>query len=188
MGEGERAVGRPPWSEASGADASFAAALPDLFRLAYRVAFKILGDRGDAEDVAQETLARALVRWRALRNRPYGWVSHVASNLAIDRYRKRRRGTGGTGDRPDHADDFVAERSDLVRVGAQSSVSDGVLWLTGTSTDACADPRTGQVRASVSAAAIAGVDDPEAVDGVVYALPENGGVVAITPPAVRFET
>jgi RNA polymerase sigma-70 factor (sigma-E family) len=69
----------------------FDSAFPDLYRLAYRVAFKILGDRGDAEDVAQEALARAYLRWRRLEDRPHGWVSHVASNLAIDRYRRRRR-------------------------------------------------------------------------------------------------
>ena len=114
MGEGVPTSRRLSPGDPSGSDATFAAAFPDLFRLAYRVAYKILGDRGDAEDVAQESLARALVRWRALQNRPYGWVSHVASNLAIDRYRKRRRGAA-TRDRPDHVDAFSAERSDLVR-------------------------------------------------------------------------
>ncbi|HEY1827215.1 MAG TPA: SigE family RNA polymerase sigma factor [Acidimicrobiales bacterium] len=66
---------------------------PDLYPLAYRVAFKILGDRGDAEDVAQEALARALVRWARVGDRPHGWVTRVAANLAIDRYRRRRRST-----------------------------------------------------------------------------------------------
>jgi RNA polymerase sigma factor (sigma-70 family) len=68
----------------------FDEAFPGLYTLAYRVAFKILGDRGESEDIAQETLARALVRWRRLADQPHGWVSRVASNLAIDRYRRRR--------------------------------------------------------------------------------------------------
>ena len=36
----------------------FEEVFPDLYRLAYRVSFRVLGDRGDAEDVAQEALAR----------------------------------------------------------------------------------------------------------------------------------
>jgi RNA polymerase sigma-70 factor (ECF subfamily) len=63
----------------------FDQAFERLYRLAYRVAFRILGDRGDAEDVAQEALARAVVRWSRLKDRPEGWVTRVASNLAIDR-------------------------------------------------------------------------------------------------------
>ena len=70
---------------------SFELAFHDLYRLAYRVAYRILGDRSDAEDVAQEALARAALRWSRLHERPEGWVSRVAANLAIDRYRRRRR-------------------------------------------------------------------------------------------------
>ena len=69
----------------------FDAAFPGLFALAYQVAFRILADRGDAEDVAQEVLARAVLRWRAVADKPGGWVARVAANLAIDRYRRRRR-------------------------------------------------------------------------------------------------
>jgi RNA polymerase sigma-70 factor (sigma-E family) len=69
----------------------FDAAFPGLFTLAYQVAFRILADRGDAEDVAQEALARAVLRWRSLADKPAGWVVRVAANLAIDRYRRRRR-------------------------------------------------------------------------------------------------
>ena len=66
---------------------SFELAFADLYRLAYRVAYRILGNRSDAEDVAQETLARATLRWSRLHERPRR-VTKVASNLAIDRYRK----------------------------------------------------------------------------------------------------
>ena len=65
----------------------------DLYRLAYRVSFRVLGDRGDAEDVAQETLARTHLRWARLRDRPQGWVVTVSTNLAIDRLRRRSRTT-----------------------------------------------------------------------------------------------
>jgi RNA polymerase sigma-70 factor (sigma-E family) len=92
----------------------FDLAFDGLYRLAYRVAFRILGDRGDAEDVAQEALARACVRWARLEDRPEGWVTRVASNLAIDRYRRRQRKsplmTGPVG----IVDPYLGERGDLV--------------------------------------------------------------------------
>jgi RNA polymerase sigma-70 factor (sigma-E family) len=69
----------------------FEVAFPGLFTLAYQVAFRILADRGDAEDVAQEALARAVLRWGSVADKPGGWVAKVAANLAIDRYRRRRR-------------------------------------------------------------------------------------------------
>src|ERR1700729_1737629 len=52
--------------------AGFDLAFAGLYRLAYRVAFRILGDRGDAEDVAQEALARACLRWSRPKDRPEG--------------------------------------------------------------------------------------------------------------------
>src|ERR1700733_10697708 len=92
----------------------FDEAFESLYRLAYRVAFRILGDRGDAEDVAQEALARAAVRWSRLKDRPEGWVTRVASNLAIDRSRRRKRPapllTGPVG----VVDPHLGERGDLV--------------------------------------------------------------------------
>jgi RNA polymerase sigma-70 factor (sigma-E family) len=67
-------------------------AYPALFRDAYRVAFRLLGDREDAADVAQEACARACMRWRRLTRGgdPAPWVVRVAGNLAIDRWRRRR--------------------------------------------------------------------------------------------------
>ncbi len=92
----------------------FEPAFADLHRLAYRVAFRILGDRGDAEDVAQEALARAVVRWGRLAGRPQGWVSRVAANLAIDRYRRRRRPLPPPGVLA-AVDPYLGERIDLTR-------------------------------------------------------------------------
>jgi len=45
------------------------------------------GDRGAAEDVAQEALARAWNRWDRL-DAPQAWVFHVAFNLARKRARR----------------------------------------------------------------------------------------------------
>jgi RNA polymerase sigma-70 factor (sigma-E family) len=92
----------------------FDLAFEGLYRLAYRVAFRILGDRGDAEDVAQEALARASVRWSRLQDRPEGWVTRVASNLAIDRYRRRRRPTPQMIGPVGLVDPYLGERGDLV--------------------------------------------------------------------------
>jgi len=92
---------------------SFELAFADLYRLAYRVAFRILGDRSDAEDVAQEALARAALRWSRLHERPEGWVCRVASNQAIDRYRRRlRQPQIPLG--PVAIDERLGERGDLV--------------------------------------------------------------------------
>lgn len=93
----------------------FAGAFGDLFGLAYRVAYRILGDRGDAEDVAQEACARAAVRWDRLAERPEGWVVRVAANLAIDRYRRRRRPLPDPWTGFSVADADAAERLDLAR-------------------------------------------------------------------------
>lgn len=64
----------------------------DLFVEAHRVAYRIVGDRNEAEDVAAEAMARALDRWRRVgaMPSPTGWVVRVASNLAIDVVRRRR--------------------------------------------------------------------------------------------------
>lgn len=59
--------------------------------MAYRAAYAVLGDRGDAEDCAQDTLAKALVRWRRVGLHPIPWTARVATNGAIDRWRKRER-------------------------------------------------------------------------------------------------
>lgn len=63
--------------------------LPRIFAFARR----ILGDSGDAEDVAQETLVRT---WQRAPDREPGgpgldaWMHKVALNLCLDRLRRRR--------------------------------------------------------------------------------------------------
>ena len=83
-----------------------------LWSRAYGVAYVVLGDRGESEDIAQETLARALVRWKKISAYAEPWVVRVAGNLAIDRVRRQQR-TGGvpTQDVPE----LSAQRVDLQR-------------------------------------------------------------------------
>jgi len=67
----------------------FAEAFDDLYARAYQQAYKLLGDRSEAEDLAQEACTRACLRWRRLDNPP-AWVVHVTTNLAFDRFRRLR--------------------------------------------------------------------------------------------------
>ena len=72
-------------------DGGFEAAFDELFPRAVRLANRLLGDRAAAEDVAAEALARAYARWSKVGDLPYrdGWVLKVATNLSIDRLRRR---------------------------------------------------------------------------------------------------
>jgi len=72
----------------------FDAEFDSLWSRAYGVAYVVLGDRGESEDIAQETLARALVRWRKVSEYAEPWVVRVAGNLAIDRVRRKQRQRG----------------------------------------------------------------------------------------------
>jgi RNA polymerase sigma-70 factor (ECF subfamily) len=91
---------------------NFDAEFEHLWSRAYGVAYVVLGDRGESEDVAQETLARALVRWKKVSAYAEPWVVRVAGNLAIDRVRKRQR----TGAFPaEHVPGVDAQRVDLQR-------------------------------------------------------------------------
>lgn len=73
----------------------FDEAFRTLLPRAVRVAYRILGDVNDAEDVAVEALARAAVSWRRVGRLPYrdAWVLRVAANAAIDVARRRHTTT-----------------------------------------------------------------------------------------------
>lgn len=72
----------------------FDAAFDNLWSRAYGVAYVVLGGRSESEDVAQETLARALARWKKVSAYAEPWVVRVAGNLAIDLVRHRQRPRG----------------------------------------------------------------------------------------------
>lgn len=71
----------------------FEARLQESSALAVRVAFGVLRQREDAEDVAQEAFAKAYRQFASLRDpvRFRGWVVRVTWRLAIDRWRANRR-------------------------------------------------------------------------------------------------
>jgi RNA polymerase sigma-70 factor (sigma-E family) len=96
---------------------TFTAAFAGLYADAYRAAFRLLGDRAEAEDVAQEACARACMRWNRLTRQGNAapWVVRVASNLAIDQYRRLQRAHARPNDRPGTVAAVDARRVDLHR-------------------------------------------------------------------------
>lgn len=59
-----------------------------------RYAFRLLGDRHETEDVAQETFLKLWTgasRWRPERARLSTWLHRIAHNLCVDRLRRRAR-------------------------------------------------------------------------------------------------
>ena len=88
------------------ADPAAFAQLVDLhFQPVYRVAWRLLGGRDGAEDVAQEAFLRLWQNPRQVRDAKAvkSWLMRVASNLVVDRY--RRQGPQDGGELPDTADD-----------------------------------------------------------------------------------
>jgi RNA polymerase sigma-70 factor (ECF subfamily) len=58
-----------------------------------RAARRVVASDAEADDIASEAFARALVRWSTVRDLPHrdAWVVRVASNLALDAVRTRSR-------------------------------------------------------------------------------------------------
>src|SRR6266481_5566098 len=76
-------------------EAEFEARLVESSTLAFRVAYGVLRDRQDAEDVAQEAFVKAYRQFRQLRDRQRfrAWLVRMTWRLAIDRQRADRRRT-----------------------------------------------------------------------------------------------
>lgn len=71
----------------------FEARLVESSTLAFRVAFSVLRQREDAEDVAQEAFAKAYRSFRQLRERDRfrQWLVRMTWRMALDRQRANRR-------------------------------------------------------------------------------------------------
>ncbi len=71
----------------------FEARLVESSTLAFRVAFSVLRQREDAEDVAQEAFAKAYRSFRQLRERDRfrAWLVRMTWRMALDRRRANKR-------------------------------------------------------------------------------------------------
>jgi RNA polymerase sigma-70 factor (ECF subfamily) len=76
-------------------EGEFEARLADSSALAFRVAYGVLRQKQDAEDVAQEAFARAHRRFAELRDREKfrAWLVRMTWRLALDHRRAERRRT-----------------------------------------------------------------------------------------------
>lgn len=76
-----------------GLDREFEDRLKETSTLAFRVAYGVLRNRQDAEDVAQDAFAKAHRSFKQLRNRERfkAWLVRLTWRLAIDRWRSERR-------------------------------------------------------------------------------------------------
>lgn len=77
---------------ASDAEQQFAAFYDASFGRTVACVYALTGDRGEAEDVAQEAYVRAWPRWRSLQtyDDPSAWVRQVACRVAVSRWRRTR--------------------------------------------------------------------------------------------------
>jgi RNA polymerase sigma factor (sigma-70 family) len=75
-----------------GTDRGFAEFYQREFAAVYRSVFALCRSPSMAEEATQEAFARALERWRRLRDRPWaaGWVTTTAMNVARRSLRRRR--------------------------------------------------------------------------------------------------
>src|SRR5215510_9957034 len=71
----------------------FEARLVESSTLAFRVAYSVVRQREDAEDVAQEAFAKAYRSFRQLRDRERfrAWLVRMTWRMALDRQRANRR-------------------------------------------------------------------------------------------------
>ena len=106
-------------------DREFEERLRDSSALAFSIAYGVLRNREDAEDVAQDAFARAYRRFDQLRDRERfrAWLTRMTWRLAIDRWRAdhRRRARELTSV-PDKNDQIEATTEDVVAARERSAI------------------------------------------------------------------
>jgi len=116
---------RPPDAQADGAlmarvasgdAAAFRGIVERHMAMVHSLAWRMLGDRAEAEDVVQETFTRTWVNarsWTPAGGGLGGWLRRIATNLCLDRLRRRRFVSG----------EAVPERADETP-GADAGIDD----------------------------------------------------------------
>src|SRR5437879_12291275 len=80
-------------AETRGPEAGFGERIAENQRRVFQIAYSILGNSADAEDVAQEAFLRAYQKFDALREREKfrAWVNRIVFRLALNCQRSYRR-------------------------------------------------------------------------------------------------
>jgi RNA polymerase sigma-70 factor, ECF subfamily len=80
-------------SQAEQHDPGFGAQVAENQRRVFQIAYGVLGNAADAEDIAQETFLRGYKKFRSLRDpqKFRAWVNRIAFRLALNRQRGQRR-------------------------------------------------------------------------------------------------
>jgi RNA polymerase sigma-70 factor, ECF subfamily len=80
-------------TDAEEREAGFAARVAENQRRVFHIAYGILGNRADAEDVSQETFLRAYQKLSSLRESEKfrAWMNRISFRLALNRQRGGRR-------------------------------------------------------------------------------------------------
>ncbi|MEQ7154535.1 RNA polymerase sigma factor [Brevundimonas aurifodinae] len=115
---------------ARGDEAAFAGLLGRHGPVMVRLAYRMLGDRAEAEDVAQEAflrLWRKAPTWRDGPSGPGGWLQRVTMNLCLDRLRRRRFVVDGAA--PEQVDPAAStiDQQSLIEARAQVAAAVGGL-------------------------------------------------------------
>jgi RNA polymerase sigma-70 factor (ECF subfamily) len=109
--------------------AAFARLVELHFQPVYRVAWRMLGRRDGAEDIAQEAFLRLWQNPRQVRDGKAlkSWLMRVASNLVVDGY--RRRVPVDAGELPDSADDAPGPELALRRANVTAAIDAAIADL-----------------------------------------------------------
>ena len=93
-----------------------------LAPVVYAQAFRMLGDRAEAEDITQDSLLRlwhAAPDWQAGQAKVTTWLYRVTSNLCIDKMRKsKRQSSDAVPEMPDDGPDMERRLQDRARAQA----------------------------------------------------------------------
>ena len=100
-----------------------------LAPVVYSQAFRMLGDRAEAEDITQDSLLRlwhAAPDWQVGQAKVTTWLYRVTSNLCIDKMRKRKRqSSDAVPEMPDDGPDMERRLQDRARAQAlRAALSD----------------------------------------------------------------